>query len=94
MRSLVPRSLALMLALAAAAGCAKKAAVDPSDATFCKSYEDNYLAQCRQSCESGVAPGDSQAIKACRGKCNKDIAADSTFNDRCEARAAQFAALP
>ncbi|MCC6524267.1 MAG: hypothetical protein IT373_16530 [Polyangiaceae bacterium] len=93
MRLSVTASL-VALALVAAAGCSKKGAVDPSDATFCKSYEDNFLAQCRINKESGIEPGDSAAIKAARSACNHDLGADGTFNERCDARAAQFADMP
>ncbi len=58
---------------------------------FCESYEVNYVASCRQSCDAGVSAGDSAGMRQCEATCNDDLSKDDTFRESCPARAKALA---
>jgi len=73
----------------AALGCAAKQA----GVEFCRSYERNYIGQCRQLCESERDDAPSAATSdACKKQCAGELADDSTFGDSCPADAKRLAA--
>jgi hypothetical protein len=51
--------------------------------TFCRSYEDQYLAGCQQHCEGEIEAGDQEGSKACSAKCLDDLLDDSEFSGSC-----------
>ncbi len=71
-------------------GCAAKQDVGPE---FCRSYERNYVGQCRPHCESQHDdPTSAAASDGCEKQCATELADDSTFTDSCPDDAKRIAA--
>lgn len=73
-------------------GGTERVAQTPAEVqVFCDKYEENFIGDCRQNCESGLSPGDTAGTKACIKKCQADLGSDSTFKDDCPHRAPLYA---
>jgi hypothetical protein len=73
------------------AACASSQNPEGGGEAFCESYEVNYVASCRQTCDAGVAAGDSAGMRQCEATCNDDLSKDDTFRESCPERAKKLA---
>lgn len=74
--------IALVLLTVACGGAQE----EPRGATFCTSFENNYLAACQQQCEAQYDPGDREAQQTCAKECRGDLAEEDEYTDSCSRR--------
>jgi hypothetical protein len=70
--------------------CGSSQTPDAGGEAFCESYEVNYVASCRATCDADLEPGDSAGMRKCEQTCQVDLSEDDTFRKECPDRAAKL----